>query len=103
MDVFPWVEVRKVGGEVLPRRVLLLDQTDLLVAVPLLELLLAGDGSSDIAVEFEIHQTENLVASREARDSAEAMLKDAVVQVAGDTDVEAARTAREDRWRRRVA
>ena len=83
-------------GEVLPARIHLLDQSNLLLPAPAFDLLLSPDGNFHVLVAFVIHQAMALVFPGEALDSVVFMLKNATREKTGDTCVKRASAAGEN-------
>ena len=84
------------GGEVFEFRVGRADECDFLFAAPALELFLAGDGGADVEVLLVIEEARAVVFLGEAFECAVFMVPDAVIEVAGYTDVERAGWAAHD-------
>ena len=74
-------------GEVLPARIHLFDQSNLLLPAPAFDLLFSPDGNFHVLVAFVIHQAMALVFLGEALDGVVFMLKNATREKTGDTRV----------------
>ena len=76
--------------QVPPLRVFGVDQTDLPLSVPALELLLAQDRPLHVAEHLEVHEPVNLVSGREPGKQTFAVLDQPLQQVRGNADVDCA-------------
>ena len=76
--------------QVHPLRVLGVDQVDLPLPMPVLELLLPGNGVFHVAEHLEVDEPVDLVAAGEARQQPLAMLDKPLEQVRSDPDVDRA-------------
>ena len=76
--------------QIAPFRVRRLDQLDLPLALPILDLLLARDRGVHRSGEFESDERLHAIAVGEAAETAVAVLTDALDQVRGDAGVERA-------------
>jgi hypothetical protein len=85
-----------VRGQVIPRRVLALDQPHFLFATPALQLLLAGDGVLKPSMLFVVHEPVSLVAAGKTAKFAAAMLQNSCDQIVGHADVQHSRLVGED-------
>ena len=71
-------------------RIAAFQQSDFLCARPTLQLLLAGQGLVDIVVGFPVQQADHVIARGESFLVMEFVLEDALVKIAGDSDVQRA-------------
>ena len=84
-----WIEAQAYS-EVDPLRVVLLDQVDLPLTVPALQLLFARDGGVHIAEHLEADEAEDAIARREAGDFPFAVLIEPCEKVRGYSNIERA-------------
>ena len=87
-----WYEPQ-VQRQIVPLRIVLLDQVELPVAVPVLQLLLAGDRAGHVLEHLEPDETVDGMALRETWNGAGSVLVQALERVTRHTDVERAATA----------
>jgi hypothetical protein len=78
------------------RRVVALDEPQLPFASPRFDLLFPGDCGSDVAEDFVMHQAEDFVSRRKARDAAFAVFNETPSQAVRHARVEVTRAAREN-------
>ena len=58
----------QLRGQILPCRIVALDEPDFLFPPPTLDFFLAANCLPDVSVRLEVHETENAIAGGEARD-----------------------------------
>lgn len=85
-----------VRGQVLPRRVLALDQPHLLFTTPSLQLLFSSDSVLDPGMLFVVNQPMDLVVAGKAANVAAAMLENSCSEVVRHADVQYSRLAGEN-------
>jgi hypothetical protein len=83
--LWPFKQTRK---QIIPRRILSLNQLNLLRARPLLQLLLPGNGAAHIPVVLEVHQPMDGVTLRMASRNALTMRRGATSQIVRHADIE---------------
>src|SRR5205814_1684588 len=84
---FPEPPVRQVC----PGRVVFLNHADLSGTNPPFDLLLAGDGVTNVCELLEVHKPRHAISARESGDEAPLMLIDAPREVVGDAGVQHSR------------
>ena len=82
--------------QVLPSRIHFLNENDLFLASPSLQLLFTANPREDKFERFVIYQAVNLVLLRKALDGINLMLDDAAIEKSGHAHIECARLAHED-------
>jgi hypothetical protein len=89
-------DVEPSSAQIVPMRIVLFDQRDLLAPNPALELLFTCNRSTHVSGRFEMHQPRYVVPARETADQVVFMLVNASHEVTRHTDVQRFRYARQD-------
>ncbi len=82
--------------QVLPMRVVAIDEPQFLLAPPAFDFFLARDCRANVAKHFMVHQPEDAVTLRKSRHRAVAVLFQPAFEIVRYADVEIARAAGED-------
>jgi len=79
-----------ISAEVQPRRIMLLDESELPLSIPLLQLFFSSNRFLNLMEHFIVYQPTNVVPAGESRKQMHLMLKYSSLKIASHTDVECA-------------